>query len=104
MASFVDPSKLEAKNESESRQQPTPLRDFFWDSVVLYAAFGIIGLSAVNVVLQYTSSHRITSLPAILTRVKLQLRAHPSRTLTTIVTEICRTFSTSLFLMLCSGH
>lgn len=53
MASVVDPRILEARTESESRQQPTPLRDFFWDSVVLYAAFGIIGLSAVNVVFQF---------------------------------------------------
>ena len=59
MASFVDPSKLEAKTESESRQQPTPLRDFFWDSVVLYAAFGIIGLSAVNVVFQFAQNNEL---------------------------------------------
>ena len=50
MASATDPRQLEDKpSETEEKS----LRTFFWGSVVLYAAFGIIGLAAVNTVIQF---------------------------------------------------
>ena len=51
MASVANPKQLEDKpSEQES------LRDFFWDSIVLYAAFGIIGIAAVNTVIQFVQN------------------------------------------------
>ena len=51
MASVADPRKLEDKpSEQES------WRNFFWDSIVLYAAFVIIGLAAVNIVFQFVQN------------------------------------------------
>ena len=51
MASVADPRKLEDK---PSKQES--LRNFFWDSIVLYAAFGIIGIAAVNTVIQFVQN------------------------------------------------
>ena len=55
----LDPRKLEDKSASESRHQPSPLREFFWDGVVLFATFGIIGLSAVNTVFQFVQDNKL---------------------------------------------
>ena len=50
MASVADPRQLEDKPaETEEKS----LRTFFWGSVVLYAAFGIVGLAGVNTVIQF---------------------------------------------------
>ena len=51
MVSVADPRKLEDK---PSKQES--LRNFFWDSIVLYAAFGIIGIAAVNAVIQFVQN------------------------------------------------
>ena len=51
MASVANPKQLEDKlSDQES------LRDFFWDSIVLYAAFGIIGIAAVNTIIQFVQN------------------------------------------------
>lgn len=51
MASVADPRKLE-----DSPSQQETLRSFFWDSVVLYAAFVIIGIVAVDTVIQFVQN------------------------------------------------
>ena len=49
--SVTDPRKLE-----DNPSQQNTLRSFFWDSVVLYAAFAIIGIAAVNTVFQFVQN------------------------------------------------
>ena len=51
MASVTDPRQLE-----DNPSQGETLRSFFWDSVVLYAAFGIVGLAAVDTVIQFVQN------------------------------------------------
>lgn len=55
MASAADPRKLE-----DSPSQQETLRSFFWDSVVLYAAFVIIGIAAVNTVIEFVQNITIS--------------------------------------------
>ena len=55
MASAADPRKLE-----DSPSQQETLRSFFWDSIVLYAAFVIIGIAAVNTVIEFVQNITIS--------------------------------------------
>ena len=55
MASAADPRKLE-----DSPSQQETLRSFFWDSVVLYVAFVIIGIAAVDTVIQFVQNITIS--------------------------------------------
>ena len=51
MASVADPKHLEDNNS-----QRETLRSFFWDSVVLYLAFIIIGIAGINTVFQFVQN------------------------------------------------